>query len=443
MFDIVSSFLWDTGTDMADPIQNNSTLYKLLAKEETKETKETKEAEKLEECEKTPVSNVSSLYKIIATQNLPMKKVEQVNEIEYHEVLENPHFEKLNQETIAENALYFVEEDESNVSVTKSDMGHLSSISFSFLDKELTYDVVDESKISLDLTDKGYVPMEGRNEVIYSSPRSSMAPSREMSPSYVGPDPDPKDGELFYAASEVVSRRPPTPFKSSVYEDVDLEDRELPPLPDDYVDVEDYCRHRAENTRKFDTLKGKTVHLVKVRSKLNRAWKSVKHMMNQEAPKLPDRELETPESPYSCLSENSDYFSERSKPSAETLSDVDTFSETGSRFDQIENGLTTLLRRRKDRSGAVSPFRKSRHFVEVSLCFSSDVVGPVLLFPENHLSLGASSSSCLPRSTLSVGVCHISLKRFLPLIPRSPSRSIRPAKHIFLENRLWPAICQM
>lgn len=342
MFDTVSSFLWDTPQldTMGDnqPIPNKSTLYKLLEKKE--ETQEENPGLK---------NNVSSLYKIIANQNLPLKKPEEINEIEYHEVVENSHFEKLNQETIAENALYFVEDEAINTSDAKdlSESEHLN-ISFSFLDQEMTYDVVDESKISLDLTDKGYLPMDGNNEAIYSSPRSSIAaPSREVSPSYVGPDPK----ELFYAASEVVSRRPPTPFMSSrdVYEDVELEDRELPPLP---VDVEDYCRHREDLPKKLDTLmRGKKL----VRSKLNRAWKSVKSIIKEKEFEV--KEPETPESPYSCLSENSDYFLK-----ADTFSD--TVSETGSRFDP--NGLTTLLRRRKDRSGAVSPFRKSRHFVEVS-----------------------------------------------------------------------------
>lgn len=471
VLDTVTSFLWDPVvggkveqeeeiTDMASegaPVKNKSALYNLLAAQGKDEKKEDDVKESVEEQEtkedteeKTPKKNVSSLYKIISNQNIRLKNPEEIEGIEYHEIVENPHFEKQNQEAVAENALYFVEEtpptdggpqgrktsffeitlnqplktkrsqsvvgpsrpqsspDISTMRKTASsndqtDMGHLSSISFSFLDvqdnanKEFTYDIVDGSKVSLDLSERGYVPMnEGSQpEVIYSSPRSSIAaPSREVSPGYVGPDPDPsgpKDAELFYAASEVMSRRPPTPFGERTtsrddYEDVELENRELPPLPspnpDDYADVDvgDYCRHRDEFPKKLDTLvRGKTVNLVKVRSKLNRAWKSVKNMMNQEKdgvqfssvpPKSPEPEPESPESPYSCLSENSDYFSERSKPSADdcamSVSDVDTYSDLPSRSDLLENGLTTLLRRRRDGSGATSPFRKSRHFPEVS-----------------------------------------------------------------------------
>jgi len=468
ILDTVSSFIWDpavvekveeesaTMADTGGPVRNKSTLYNLLAANQAKVDKEAKIDEEPREEADEKINenglskdeedselkkNSSTLYKIISSQNIALKNPEEIEDIEYHEIVENRHFEKENLENIAENALYYVEEEEkgkiehtqerktsffeitlSNTKIKRSqslvpgerpqsspdvvtmvkknmpkstdDLGHLSSISFSFLeqDREQSYDVVDESKV-VDISERGYVPMNGsKEEIIYSSPRSSVnLPSREVSPNYVGPDrkvqedhglyisPDREDPELFYAAAEIVMRRrPSTPFERQAdYEDVDMEDRELPPLPskveEEYadVDVQDYVRHRDTHPKKLDTLKGKAVNLVKVRSKLNRAWRSVKSMIKEKeiSQEVKTPEPETPESPYS-LSEYSDYFSEKSKPSVDdgtiSVSDVDAYSDApSSRADFLENGLTTLLRRRKD--GATSPFRKSRHFPEVSL----------------------------------------------------------------------------
>lgn len=507
---------------------NKSTLYNLLGKTSTEESLKPEGKNEERECSPNPEEsqepkekerkiqkNVSSLYKIISSQNLILKKPEEPEKSEdsnsgevYQEIIENQHFETDNRLSIAENALYYVEDEDdrkakakssddllstkkteskkSTIEITikrpfdaktkrsqsiietqrpnsnpesfftirktnsteaKSDLGDLSSISFSFFEpkeddddksREFVYDTIDESKNNVDISNQGYVPMNESSkkkdndddENPYSSPRNSVNSSiRDSHGDYVGPDTEVVNGkvedeepELFYAASEIINRRPPTPYgkrkesiRESDYEDLDLENEKLPELPteaenkyesDDYadVDINDYCRHREEHPKKL-TLngKGKNVNLVKVRSKINRAWKSVKSWINEEkdgkesvyqrsprpeiieivhetkaekdvvemeADSLDGNSNQNAESPKCYLSsENISNLTGCRKGS--TMSDSETYMDM-SRSDFFENGSDlfssfTLLRRRKDGTTAVTGFRKSRHFPEVSL----------------------------------------------------------------------------
>ncbi|EEB18042.1 hypothetical protein Phum_PHUM498590 [Pediculus humanus corporis] len=208
--------------------------------------------------------------------------------------------------------------------VKKDDLNlsDLCSIRFSFLDssppptedksKEYVYDTIEETKTNVEETlNRDYVTVSDSSENVYSSPRTSLnsqtisgefhTPTEYVtSDQEAGCSPDKSDGdsELFYATSEVLNLRPPTPYKkrksSSDYEDLELEDEELPEIPiespeindnlDEYadVDVNDYCRHREENPKKLNLNPKDKKAIVKVRSKINKAWKSMKNWINED-----------------------------------------------------------------------------------------------------------------------------------------------------------------
>lgn len=477
---LLTSFLWtteiteekrDEKEKMSEKSQipltpNKSTLHTLFksVRQSDEQLDATAEEPKPTDTEKKIQKNVSTLYRIISSQNIVLKRPEEITlgdgdreSTEYQEIKETQDVEK-SQMNIAENAIYYVDEDETapeekteiktssieiilseprkarakrsrsiietkrsksaaepfyairktNSTEAAMDLGDLSTIRFSFLDektvpkaKDLEYDVIDDTKSSL--------KSEASSENMYSSPRNSAPPKENLQTSdYVGPEAT-NNKELFYATSEILNRRPRTPsarhrvtLREDVYEDVDIENEKLPDIPnqeketksdsDDYadVDVDDYCRHREENAKKL-TLgsKNRTVNFTKVRSKLNKTWRSMKNWMKDEkdikenlyrrspkleiteiihenltAKKVPTQEAEV------ARSESMRYFAESMSPDADgpdgTLSDSETYMDM-TRFPSSESSgdIFTLLRRKKDGSSASSTYSKNRYFQEV------------------------------------------------------------------------------
>ncbi|KAK6622153.1 hypothetical protein RUM44_001960 [Polyplax serrata] len=341
---------------------NKSTLYTIVktvkpageAAAEVTEEMTTSE----EECKVK--KNVSTLYRIVSSQNMVVKPLETVDDgIEYENVLESQD----NQSSFAENSVYYVDDAKPEVrnpppekkksselkkasveirisspvhekppriqsvgekakkpktteAPADAALGDLSSIRFSFLDstsddnaREFEYDTIDETKNAIEVSNREYMAMSDSSgtENLYSSPRTSLnSPQPGESPhgEYVVSDQDASgsgeksdgESELFYAASEVLNLRPETPSKkgkeSLEYEDLELENERLPEIPhrqttaepEEYadVDVNDYCRHREENPKKLNMNPKDKKAYVRVRSKINKAWKSMKNWINEE-----------------------------------------------------------------------------------------------------------------------------------------------------------------
>lgn len=467
---------------------NKSTLFTIVKSVVPVEEKpiEKKKDENSSEPEKKIQKNVSTLYRIISSQNIVVKPLEEGNEdgTEYEDIIDCRPCKKEIQSGVAENVMYYVgdgkkeekqkpeekkmselkkssleirisppekskkspasTEDSKQISDAKnqnanseaSDLGDLSSIRFSFLDgnpkdkpiknaKEFIYDTPDESKGTVD---RGYatVSESSGTENVYSSPRTSLnsqSVSSEVHPQagdYVVGDQEASvsgeksenESELFYAASEVLHLRPPTPREKKInstleYEDVELENEKLPEIPqakestettDEYadVDVDDYCRHRQENSKKLNITPKDKKTIVRVRSRINKAWKSMKNWINEEKEckeisraksptadmikvvreerdvepeSIPANRDESPSSdgPRFCFSNENVHFLDlerRENSDCGTYVDM-TRSQTFESSSDLFHSFTLLRKKREGNSGASVSFRKSRFYPEV------------------------------------------------------------------------------